>query len=127
MVSSDLFSFNPGSYYLLKNEKMIMLLQIIEQGNNYIVYSVKGAELQETTVCHAEENEYINNVGTSVFKEGKMQCNFPFSLSPYKSIKFSIYDDSKSSLSGVLENPEFGELTRKTFMRILAMKLQDYY
>ena len=89
---------------------MIMLLQIIEQGNNYLVYNVKGAELQETTVCHAEENNNINEISEAVFQKGEMQSNFTFSMSPYKSIKFSIYDDSKVSLSGIIENPDFGKL-----------------
>ena len=39
---------------------MIILLQVLEQGNNYMIYTIKGTELQETTVCHAEENENIN-------------------------------------------------------------------
>lgn len=30
---------------MLKNEKMIMLMQIIERGNDYVIYNVKGAEL----------------------------------------------------------------------------------
>ena len=68
LVNSDLISFRNGSYYLLKNEKMIMLLQILEKGNNYIVYTVKGSELQETTVCHAEESAKITEICESVFK-----------------------------------------------------------
>ena len=59
--------FGVGSFYLLKNEKMIVLVQILERGNNYMVYSIKGTELQETTVCHAEENESINELGDSIF------------------------------------------------------------
>jgi len=39
---------------------MIILTQILERGNDYVVFTLKGAELQETTVCHAEENENIN-------------------------------------------------------------------
>lgn len=41
---------------------MIILIQVLERGNDFIVFSSKGAELQETTSCHAEENEYINEV-----------------------------------------------------------------
>ena len=45
----------------MKNEKMIVLIHVLERGNNYALLTVKGTELQETTVCHAEENERINN------------------------------------------------------------------
>jgi len=60
MASGDPGLFNAGSYYIMKNEKMIAMIQVLEKGNNYIVYTIKGTELQETTVCHAEENENIN-------------------------------------------------------------------
>jgi hypothetical protein len=29
----------------MKNEKMIALIQILERGNNYVVYTLKGTEL----------------------------------------------------------------------------------
>jgi hypothetical protein len=32
------------------------------------LYTLKGAELQETTVCHAEENAAINEITESVFE-----------------------------------------------------------
>lgn len=51
----------------MKNEKMIILIQILERGNDYLVYTIKGAELQETTVCHAEENNNINEVTEAIF------------------------------------------------------------
>ena len=93
MVDSDPFLCSQGTYWLIKNEKMIALIQILERGNNYMVYTIKGTELQETTVCHAEENENINQISETIFKNKKRGCFFPFSLSPIKQIGFSIYDD----------------------------------
>jgi len=107
MANGDPFLFRVGSYYLLKNEKMIALIQIVERGNNYVVYTLKGIELQETTVCHAEENDRINTYCEEVFKNGDHSCNFNFSLSPIKQIGFGIYDDQKSALSGIIESPDF--------------------
>lgn len=52
--------WTPGQIYLFKNEKMIIIVHILERGNDYVVFTMKGSELQETTVCHAEENENIN-------------------------------------------------------------------
>lgn len=60
VISSDPFNFGRGSFYFMKNEKMIVLVQVLERGNNYVVFVVKGTELQETTICHAEENDNIN-------------------------------------------------------------------
>jgi len=127
MLNGDPFLFRVGSYYLLKNEKMIALIQIVERGNNYVVYSLKGTELQETTVCHAEENDRINTVCEEVFKNGEHSCNFNFSLSPIKQIGFGIYDDQKTTLSGIIENPEFIELLKKVFVRTLAMNYRNLF
>lgn len=57
---------------MLKNEKMIILVQILERSDGFVVFTSKGSELQETTVCHAEENEHINEVMKAVFDDGKI-------------------------------------------------------
>ena len=84
MIQGDPYNFGSDSFYLMKNEKMIILIQVLERANDYIVYTMKGAELQETTVCHAEENENINTVTEEVFEQSKCDPHFLFSLSPIK-------------------------------------------
>jgi hypothetical protein len=68
--------------------------------------------LQETTVCHAEENENINQIGEAIFKRKERRLDFNFSLSPIKEIGFSIYDDQKVSLTGVIDSPDFAKLMK---------------
>jgi hypothetical protein len=110
----------------MKNEKMILLIQILEKGMDYFLYTVKGAELQETTVCHAEENSNVNDISKAIFEEGKTNAaNYTFSLAPITEMDMTIYDDTKVSLSGIIEGSEFAELLKKAFMRILAMKIKD--
>jgi len=109
---------------LLKNEKMIILLQILEKGKDFFTYAFKGAELQETTVCHAEENANINDVMKEVFEKGKVSAGgHAFSLTPIRELDFAIYDDSKVSLSGIVESPDFIDLVKKAFTRNLALKI----
>jgi hypothetical protein len=36
-----------------------------------------------------------------------------------------VYDDQKASLAGIIDNPEFGQLFKSIFMRVLAMKFRD--
>jgi hypothetical protein len=107
LVGTDPFHFGCGSFYFMKNEKMIILLQVLERGNNYIMVTVKGTELQETTVCHAEENERINEITEEIFdakarqpgsgggNENRtlMHPHPAFSLSALKQINFGVYDD----------------------------------
>jgi len=108
-----------------------MMLNILERGNDYVLYNLKGAELQEVTSCHDEENGYIGEVLESVFepnketvtKFGLIDPRFNFSLSPIKTISFSIYDDVKFTLKGMIETTDFSDLHKKWFMRILAYKV----
>jgi len=45
MIYGDPFNFGSDSFYLMKNEKMILLIQVLERGNDFILYTVKAAEL----------------------------------------------------------------------------------
>ena len=76
LITADPFNFERGSYYFLKNEKMILLVQVLERGTNYVVITVKGTELQETTVCHAEENGRINDETEALFDRKQREANF---------------------------------------------------
>lgn len=102
---------------MLKNEKMIILLQILERGNNYVVFTIKGGELQETTVCHAEENERIIETTESMFDRKERPLNYLFSLSGLSQINFDVYDDQKSNMTGLIDNKDFAEMVKKAFMR----------
>ena len=100
---------------------MIALVQVLEKGNNYMIYTIKGTELQEMTVCHAEESENLNNIGESIFKQNKINTNYAISVSPFKEVGFSIYDDQQVSLTGIIDNPEFASMIKKSFLRIVSL------
>jgi hypothetical protein len=108
----------------MKNEKMIVLIQVLERGGNYVIFTVKGTELQETTVCHAEENDNINQITEQIFDKKNRKANFAFSLAPVKQLNFGVYDDQKLSLAGVIESPDFGDLVKKAYMRIILLKIK---
>ena len=55
--------------------------------------SIKGSELQETTVCHAEENENINKITEELFDKKERKVNYEFSLSALKQVPIEVYDD----------------------------------
>lgn len=93
MIERDPFCLRLGTFYFLKNEKMIMLVQVLERSTSYVVVSVKGTELQETTICHAEELGRINEVEEASFKRGDRACNYLFSLSPVTQLVLEAYED----------------------------------
>ena len=45
ILTSDPFNFGRGSFYFMKNEKMTVLIQVLERGGNYVLFTVKGTEL----------------------------------------------------------------------------------
>lgn len=123
MLLKDPINFEAGSFYLLKNEKMIIFVQVLERADGFVVFTSKGAELQETTICHAEENENINEVMKKVFENKQIDPQFLFSLSPIRQVEFALYQDLKYSLSGMITDQTFADMTKKYFMAILAMRL----
>ena len=102
MLLKDPVNFEAGSFYLLKNEKMIIFVQVLERADGFVVFTSKGAELQETTICHAEENEHINEVMKKVFDNKQIDPQFLFSLSPIRQVEFALYQDLKYSMSGMI-------------------------
>jgi len=111
MLLKDPSNFEAGSFYLLKNEKMIILVQVLERADGFVVFTSKAAELQETTICHAEENENINEVMKKVFHEKGLDPQFLFSLSPIRQVEFALYQDLKYSLAGMITDQEFAKMT----------------
>ena len=99
---------------------MILLIHTLERGNNYLVFTIKCTELQETTICHAEENASINTLSETTNKS--LPFNFTSSLTPLKHLSLSIYEDSKVSLTGIIDNPDFASLYKTILMRCLIFK-----
>ena len=64
---------------------------MLERADGFVVFTSKGAELQETTICHAEENEHINEVMKKVFDNKQIDPQFLFSLSPIRQVEFALY------------------------------------
>ena len=103
-----------------------MLIQVVERGKNFMTICVRGTELQETTVCHAEENGFINETLKDVW-EGRNSSSphWTFSLSPLSSFELNTYDDNKVTLTGLADHPDFRKLFKSNFMRTMAYMLQE--
>ena len=48
-------------------------------------------------------------------------------MSPIKTLSFGIYDDQKSNLTGIIDNPDFAILVKKVFVRALAYKYRELF
>jgi DUF1009 family protein len=78
-------------------------------------------------VCHAEENDNINQITEQIFDKKERKANFAFSLAPVKQLNFGVYDDQKISLAGIIESPDFGDLIKKAYMRIILLKIKESF
>ena len=60
------------AYYWIYYEKLVVienhLPQVLEKGNGYAVYSIKGMELQETS-CHNLEATRIDDIFNKTFDQ----------------------------------------------------------
>ncbi len=45
MLLKDPSNFEAGSFYLLKNEKMIIMVQVLERADGFVLFTSKSAEL----------------------------------------------------------------------------------
>ena len=102
---------------------MIIVVHVLERSDGFVVFTSKGAELQETTICHAEENEHINEVMKKVFEKKELDPQLLFSLSPIRQVEFALYKDLKYSLTGLITDQTFAELSKRYFMAVLAYRL----
>lgn len=65
------FDFNYESYYLLRCNKYVAIFNIVERGWNFVVFNMRGLELQETTSCHHLEAQHIDNIIKDIYEDKK--------------------------------------------------------
>jgi len=64
----DLGRVEAGNIYLFRSEFYIIWLEILECGQNFVTFVMKGLELQ-TTSCHAAEATYLDGLLKKAFEE----------------------------------------------------------
>ena len=104
--SGRLGSVQPESFFLLRHEDRIIWVQVLEKGNGYFTFSLRGMELQETS-CHSLEATRIDDVMDSTFhKESKINHFLFHTLTPLTSLKVSMYSDTKNVLTGIINSKD---------------------
>ena len=83
-------------------EDKIFWVQVLEKGNGFLTFSLKGMELQETS-CHSLEATRIDDIFDSSFeKKTKLNYFFFHSPCPITSISAKMYSDTRNNLTGVI-------------------------
>lgn len=100
-----------GDYFLIRFEKMIVVIYIVESGVGYSNIVIKGLELQEPTSCHNVEASIIDEVIKNYYPENserkKYNDYFYHTLSPLRQINIKSYSLSTISLAGIITTKDF--------------------
>lgn len=121
--SGRLGSVQPESFFLLRHEDRIVWVQILEKGNGYFTFSLKGMELQETS-CHSLEATRIDDVFESTFqKKTKINYFLFHTLTPLSSLKVNMYSDTRNVLTGVINSTDTLKIVAESFIETLIWLL----
>ena len=86
---------HPGSMLLCRHEDRIAWVQLLESGNSYAYYGVKGMELQETS-CHSLEATRLDDLFEDTFEKGAGLNGFAFhTVTPLGTVPVVAYSDSR--------------------------------
>mmetsp|Transcript_31239 Transcript_31239/g.47817 ORF Transcript_31239/g.47817 Transcript_31239/m.47817 type:complete len:114 (+) Transcript_31239:120-461(+) len=108
-----------GSTFLLHNSERCLFLQVLERGNNFIVYQLKGIRFLNQTPSFLDEAEAINKVSDFVFRKRSGPLPFEVALWPLRSVNLKFHEEELQDVEQVLKNPHFKTLVKKAFMRVV--------
>ena len=109
----------PESMFLLRFEDKIFWIHVLEKGNSYYTYSLKGMELQETS-CHSLEATRIDDIFDSAFVKQTKVNHFLFhTLTPLTSISVKMYSETRNSLTEVITDQNTLKHIAESFIEIM--------
>ena len=116
-----------GSHFLARHDDRIMWIQVLERGNGYMVYKLKGMELQETS-CHSVEATKMDELIQMTFERKPILNRYPLhTFTPVTQISdVLMYSTSSNSLTGVLEAPSTLRMISNTFAMIVVFQCVKY-
>jgi len=117
----------PGSFYLVRVENLLVIVQILEAGYGHYSCIMKGLELQETS-CHTEEAGVIKDIFQQAFSSsGQYNSHYFNMLTPLSLTPVRTYSDARNVLTGVLDSPDVLQSIKPNFLKSLSYLLVKYY
>ena len=108
-----------GSHLIARHEDRIVWIQVLEIGNNFVYYGVKGMELQETS-CHSIEATRIDDIFEATFTKSSAFNPFTFhTVTPLTSVRVEMYSDTRNVLTGVIESRETLNAIAKALLKTI--------
>lgn len=125
-ISKSFSKFHPRKDQVLicRFESRILLIHVIESWYEGCYCILKGLELSGTS-CHSLESVRIDDIfsSTSLFNENYMNA-----LTPLGDVEITTFVESKSSMTGIMDNRDTLKLIPSTLIKVLVWMLvrRDY-
>eukprot|EP00743_Colponemidia_sp_Colp-15_P007004 GILK01007559.1.p1 GENE.GILK01007559.1~~GILK01007559.1.p1 ORF type:complete len:1210 (-),score=242.94 GILK01007559.1:314-3874(-) len=117
-----------GSFYLVRVDKEVVWIQVLESGKDYVVLQIKGLEQQETTSCHHVEAGKVDDVFEAGLNSNSRNLYASHLLRPLSTVKVPSYEDYKLALTGIIDQRSFVTAANRYFWRSLIYILKkDIY
>ncbi|EGR30113.1 hypothetical protein IMG5_141830 [Ichthyophthirius multifiliis] len=117
-----------GDFYLLRFEKYIGIIQILECGNNYTIVQFKGLESQEMTSCHSIECNQIDRIIEETFIQKK--CFFKDFLGaalPFGQQNINMYDENQLQFTGIITDEDFIKGFSEILVKVLVYFIHVFF
>ena len=110
-----------GRHYLLRTQDRTLWVTVLEHGYGYVMVTLKGLELQETS-CHTTEATRIEENFESAFETSTARVNryITDSLTPCTAEYVQCYSDAKNQLTGIIDSPDTQQAISQNFIKVFT-------
>lgn len=104
--------------FLIRFERLLLFIHIVERGWDYAVTSMKGLELQGTS-CHNVEASYIDEI-----LDAKFLLTPGFNImEPIDTIPIDCVTETKNSLTGIIDSPTTLKMIPSAFLKVVLWRI----
>jgi hypothetical protein len=103
-----------------------LFFQVVEKGNAFMTFKLKGLELQERTSPSLEATR-IDSIFEAAFKKRALVNRFSFhALTPLTQLEVLIYSEAQQDLTDLMKNKKTFKVIAESFMESLVFLLVDF-
>mmetsp|Transcript_33601 Transcript_33601/g.51741 ORF Transcript_33601/g.51741 Transcript_33601/m.51741 type:complete len:194 (+) Transcript_33601:1779-2360(+) len=121
MACADPFSVDPGATVFLNNGQLSVLVQILEKGNNYLIFSFRGARTHKQLEHFILESQALDDLSKDSFENRTVP--FQCLLTPLRPLEVKVHEEVRVNLQSPMASLAFESLLKKAFLRISTLFL----
>ncbi|KRX07521.1 hypothetical protein PPERSA_11070 [Pseudocohnilembus persalinus] len=127
IVNKYQYLFTPGKFFLIRIDKYLATLQILENGREYLVINIRGSESQDPVSCHSHEAMAIDDLTKEVFeKKNCINQNFQGAALPITQFNTDGYQENQIKLTGIVEDEDFNKGFREIYLKLIVFYINKF-